>query len=125
MSARKRKLATDMDDSFNTIKEILIRIKPKLTDTRENVRSSLCDDLYRISTIAESYAQLRRQHSPGDWGQEADVLDREGVNLWNAAGLIRAGPDDDGQPLIAALRLAGFRLIEAGLERSPTIESMY
>ncbi|KAF5347040.1 hypothetical protein D9758_011629 [Tetrapyrgos nigripes] len=47
-----------------------------------------------------------------------------GVNLWNISGLVRKYPEDDGRSLIGALRLAAFRLVEAGLEVKPGLETL-
>lgn len=51
-------------------------------------------------------------------------MELPGVNLWNISGLIRKTSEDDGRLLVAALRHAAFRLIEAGLEMKPGIESL-
>ncbi|KAG2129719.1 meiosis protein SPO22/ZIP4 like-domain-containing protein, partial [Suillus bovinus] len=45
-----------------------------------------------------------------------------GVSLWNASGAIRQGSTADSRVVVAALRLAGFRLMEAGLEPKPDTE---
>jgi len=102
--------------------DVLIRIKLNLDDSRPGARPALLEDLYRVAALAQTFTQLRSKHTH-ILSQLADTLDREGVNLWNAAGFIRSGPDD-GRPVIAALRLAGFRLIEAGLEQKPAIETL-
>ncbi|KAF8919157.1 hypothetical protein CPB85DRAFT_1429788 [Mucidula mucida] len=58
-----------------------------------------------------------------------------GVNLWNISSLIRSqgqandkkkhtGSEKDDGELVGALRLAAFRLVEAGLEPRPGIESL-
>ena len=64
------------------------------------------------------------------------------MNLWNVSGLIRKVPEDDGRRLVGgcesvvrlpcasnrdprnSVRLAAFRLIEAGLEFKPGIQSV-
>lgn len=63
-----------------------------------------------------------------------------GVNLWNISGLVRKLPQDDGRELVGArmscsavllarieirdlVRLAAFRLVEAGLEAKPGLQS--
>ena len=69
-----------------------------------------------------------------------------GVNLWNISGLIGKYPDNDGSECTAArkyigsvrcfmflyysifgnlVRLAAFRLVEAGMEIKPGIESRF
>ncbi|KAF8708275.1 Meiosis protein SPO22/ZIP4 like, partial [Rhizoctonia solani] len=58
----------------------------------------------------------------------ADTLDREGVRLWNASILLRGVQDqveaESRKRAFASLRLAAFRLIEAGSDVPPTIESL-
>ncbi|KAH7884118.1 hypothetical protein F5I97DRAFT_1969338 [Phlebopus sp. FC_14] len=51
-------------------------------------------------------------------------LSVSGVNLWNASGLFRQDSENDNRVLVAALRLAGFRLMEAGLEAKPNAEAL-
>ncbi|KAM6497714.1 hypothetical protein JOM56_005662 [Amanita muscaria] len=87
-------------------------------------RPSLVQDLNKLAALAESFSE-QRPKSTKDWPDLADSLDQEGVNLWNMSGLIGKTADDDAGALVAALRLAGFRLVEAGLESKPGIEGLY
>ncbi|KAF9036526.1 hypothetical protein BDZ89DRAFT_1130162 [Hymenopellis radicata] len=86
--------------------------------------------LQRIASLAEGI-------SLSDEGSttERDWLDQEGVNLWNISSLVRSqcqandkkkhtGSEKDDGELVGALRWAAFRLVEAGLEPRPGIESL-
>ncbi|KAI9566962.1 meiosis protein SPO22/ZIP4 like-domain-containing protein [Boletus coccyginus] len=98
--------------------ELLIKIKPKLSDIQSDAH--VVKDLDHITSLAQSFSEQRPKSDKKS--HLADALDQEGVNLWNASGLFRQCSDDSCRPIIAALRLAGFRLMEAGLEAQPTIE---
>ncbi|KAF8919136.1 hypothetical protein CPB85DRAFT_1429768 [Mucidula mucida] len=81
--------------------------------------------LQRIASLAQSIS-----FSDDGSTAERDWLDQEGVNLWNISSLIRSqgqandkkqhtGSEKDDGELVGALRLAAFRLVEAGLEPRP------
>ncbi|OBZ78675.1 hypothetical protein A0H81_00255 [Grifola frondosa] len=123
MSTRKRKFSPDLQGIFEEIQSILTKIKPKLNDSRQSAWIPLRTDLLQIAVLAESFTK-QRPRSNKEWRHLADTLDREGVNLWNASTLIREATDDGHRSIFAALRLAGFRLIEAGLEQKPGIETL-
>jgi len=125
MSTSKKPVAAMsavLQECFDNIKDLLITIKPKLHD-RKLESGSLVEDLYQVAALAESFT-AQRPRSNRNWGHLADALDREGVALWNTSGLIRQGTDADSCTVVAALRLAGFRLVEAGLEKAPGIETL-
>ncbi|KAF8060777.1 meiosis protein SPO22/ZIP4 like-domain-containing protein, partial [Lyophyllum atratum] len=104
--------------------EILLTTKSQLEDITPLTRPSLTNDLHQVASLAESFSEQRPRSNNKTWIHLADSLDQEGVNLWNISGLMRKTPEDDGL-LVAALRLAAFRLIEAGLEMKPGIESSF
>ncbi|RPD58497.1 hypothetical protein L227DRAFT_189115 [Lentinus tigrinus ALCF2SS1-6] len=120
---KKRKLSPDSRTAYTDIQSALARIKPKLNGKRPDW-NSLRSDLLHLSTLAESLSKHRPRAKREDWSHRADELDREGVALWNASVLQRDVPDDSYRSVCAALRLAGFRLIEAGMEHKPGIESL-
>ncbi|KAI0697156.1 hypothetical protein BC835DRAFT_1413864 [Cytidiella melzeri] len=140
MSARKRKFETAIQPKFEAIlgaqtlittprmidttliADILVLIKPRLNDPKRSAWQSLISDLHKLAALAESINQHRPRTSH-DWLSVADTLDREGVNLWNTSSSIKGGADDTGCEVVAALRFAAFRLIEAGLEPKPSFES--
>ncbi|OSX68030.1 hypothetical protein POSPLADRAFT_1128843, partial [Postia placenta MAD-698-R-SB12] len=104
---------------------ILISIKPKVNDSRRRTWSSICTELQQLASLAESITR-QRPRSNKEWAHIADTLDREGktgVELWNASARIREANDDESLAVSAALRLAGFRLVEAGLQQKPDVES--
>ncbi|KAK7007973.1 meiosis protein SPO22/ZIP4 like-domain-containing protein [Favolaschia claudopus] len=125
MSTRKRKNLPGLQQIFDSIKDILITAKPQLDETDPSVRPTLIERLRQVASLAESFTE-QRPHSNKSWLQLSDELDQEGVNLWNISGLVQKTPlsSDDGRMLVAALRLAAFRLIEAGLESKPGIETL-
>ncbi|KAK7461310.1 sporulation-specific protein 22 [Stygiomarasmius scandens] len=122
-SARKKKAQQGLQQTFESIKDLLITTKTQLDDTDVTVRPSLIQNLRRVATLAESFTE-KRPNLEKDWIQLADTLDQEGVNLWNISGLVRKHPEDDGRSLVGALRLAAFRLVEAGLEAKPGLETL-
>ncbi|GLB36795.1 putative oxidation-reduction process [Lyophyllum shimeji] len=124
MSESKRKPARSLQQIHDEIKENLLTTKPQLDDPAPPTRPSLTDDLNQIAALAESFSEQRPRSNSTNWIHLADTLDQEGVNLWNISGLIRKTPEDDGRLLVAALRFAALRLIEAGLETKPGIESL-
>ncbi|KAF8525122.1 hypothetical protein BU17DRAFT_42114 [Hysterangium stoloniferum] len=102
--------------------DLIIQIKPKLSGNKGN-NATLITELHRLANLAESFTEQRPRSNNG-WLTLADDLDREGVNLWNTSGILRQGKDQEDLKLFAALRLAAFRLIEAGLEQKPGIETL-
>ncbi|KAI0085689.1 meiosis protein SPO22/ZIP4 like-domain-containing protein [Irpex rosettiformis] len=172
MSARKRKFEAAIKPKFESILDILIEIKPKLSDTKRNSGQPLISDLHNLAAAAESINQQRPRTSH-DWLTVADTLDREGAYAYwehpHAFALCPTFTQESiyGMPpvlskvaqmmapgaklsphvshispglfqevrrflhcmrihcgLLRIVRLAGFRLIEAGLEPKPSIETL-
>ncbi|KAJ7030194.1 meiosis protein SPO22/ZIP4 like-domain-containing protein [Mycena alexandri] len=123
MSARKKKNLPGLQQIFDSIKDLLITTKPHLDNPEPSARPALIEKLRQVATLAESFVE-QRPRSNKSWMQLSDELDQEGVNLWNISGLVQKTPADEGRMLVAALRLAAFRLIEAGLELKPGIKSL-
>ncbi|KAF8139351.1 meiosis protein SPO22/ZIP4 like-domain-containing protein [Mycena galopus ATCC 62051] len=123
MSARKKKNAPGLQEIFDSIKDLLITAKPQLDNPDPNVRRTLIEKLRQVASFAESFTEQRPKSNKG-WLQFSDELDQEGVSLWNISGLVQKTPHDEGRVLVAALRLAAFRLIEAGIESKPGIETL-
>ncbi|CDO70960.1 hypothetical protein BN946_scf184829.g69 [Trametes cinnabarina] len=81
--------------------------------------------LLRLASLAEGISKHRPRAKKDDqWAQRADDLDSEGVMLWNASAAQKDVADDAHRAVCAAMRLAGFRLVEAGMENKPGIESV-
>ncbi|KZV81777.1 SPO22-domain-containing protein [Exidia glandulosa HHB12029] len=108
---------------FDDLSDLLLRVKPRLQD---GGTGTVLHDLERIGTLAVQLAKLRPKAAAKAnraWQTTADALDREGVYLWNASSLLRtSGRETVTASLLAALRLAAFRLIVAGLETNPAAE---
>ncbi|KAA1468362.1 hypothetical protein DENSPDRAFT_459873 [Dentipellis sp. KUC8613] len=124
MSARKRKApsASDYQGTWDSIQDLLVKIKPNLSRTNHpGPDSALVKDLFELSALAEKLVLLRPRPS-SEWQTVADALDREGTYLWNESSAVRPGLDDQITTLVAALRLSGFRLIEAGLPSKRNLE---
>ncbi|KAG7090528.1 hypothetical protein E1B28_009637 [Marasmius oreades] len=123
-STRKKKGAKGPQDTFESIKDLLTTTKAQLSDDANiSIRPSLIQNLHRVAALAETFSE-QRPKSGKEWDELADTLDQEGVSLWNISGLVRKFPEDDGRALVAALRLAAFRLVEAGLEVDPGVETL-
>ncbi|KAL5534754.1 hypothetical protein ACEPAG_1218 [Sanghuangporus baumii] len=127
MSTNKRNAAassTSLSGTFDTILGILARVKPRLTNLdQKDGRSTLLEDLQRLAALGETFSGQRTRSKMG--ADMADVLDREGVHLWNISRLIWQGTgSNEERSLFAAFRLSGFRLIEAGIEQKPSMETL-
>jgi len=117
----KKSRARSPQELYDEIKELLIKTKPKLKDgtTRDE---TITRDLHKIASLAQTFTEQRLKSSKKS--QLSDFLDQEGVSLWNASGAVRQGSAHDSRVVVAALRLAGFRLMEAGLEPKPETEAL-
>ncbi|GAW07280.1 Testis-expressed sequence 11 protein [Lentinula edodes] len=120
---RKKKTLPNLQEIFESIKDLLSTTKTQLDASDISLRPSIIENLERISNLAESFTD-RRPKAEQDCANFCDILDQEGVTLWNISGLVSKYPDDDGRALAGALRLAAFRLVEAGLEERPGIETL-
>ncbi|KAH7881641.1 uncharacterized protein C8R40DRAFT_57431 [Lentinula edodes] len=120
---RKKKTLPNLQEIFESIKDLLSTTKTQLDASDISLRPSIIENLERISNLAESFTD-RRLKAEQDCANFCDILDQEGVTLWNISGLVSKYPDDDGRALAGALRLAAFRLVEAGLEERPGIETL-
>ncbi|KAF5312423.1 hypothetical protein D9619_003715 [Psilocybe cf. subviscida] len=126
MSARKKtgKTGSDKLSGLHTsILERISRVKPLLEDPNHTSRTSVVEDLTQVASLAERFTESRSNASKASWSHLADSLDREGVNLWNISALVQKSLEGS-DALIAALRLAAFRLVEAGLESKPGTETL-
>lgn len=119
----KKSRARSPQELCDEIKELLIKSKTKLkSDGTTTKDESISRDLHKIASLAQSFTELRLRSSKKSL--LSDFLDQEGVSLWNASGVVRQGSAHDSRVVVAALRLAGFRLMEAGLEPKPDTEAL-
>ncbi|KAG9314764.1 meiosis protein SPO22/ZIP4 like-domain-containing protein [Chiua virens] len=121
-SARNTRYGPNLQTLYDQIQDLLIKIKPKLNDIQSDDDPHLVKELHHIASLAQTFSEQRLKASKKS--HLADALDQEGVNLWNASGLFRQGSDGNCRPIVAALRLAGFRLMEAGLEAKSNIQAL-
>ncbi|KJA20853.1 hypothetical protein HYPSUDRAFT_68178 [Hypholoma sublateritium FD-334 SS-4] len=104
--------------------ERLAKVKPLLDDPKHPDWPSITQELTLVASQAECFTEQRLKSSRATWSHLADSLDQEGVNIWNVSGLIQKGQGGQAQAHIAALRLAAFRLVEAGLEAKLRTETL-
>ncbi|KAL0950560.1 hypothetical protein HGRIS_007363 [Hohenbuehelia grisea] len=123
MSPLKRKSVAELRRLHGSIKDLLSTIKPQLNDPQDAGRAALVKDLHQVASLAQSFTE-RRPKSNKEWLDLADNLDQEGVYLWNISGVLRKTPENDKRALVAGLRLASFRLVEAGLDSKPDIATL-
>ncbi|CAE6430476.1 unnamed protein product [Rhizoctonia solani] len=114
--------------TFIGLADALVAIKPHMLDFSSIDFGSLEVDLGRLNNLLDQLSSSRNAKRRTRNDEAADVLDREGVQLWNTSILLR-GIQDQGEPksrkrVFASLRLAAFRLIEAGSDVPPTVESL-
>ncbi|CAE6413964.1 unnamed protein product [Rhizoctonia solani] len=114
--------------TFIGLADALVAIKPHMLDFSSIDFGSLEVNLGRLNNLLDQLSSSRNAKRRTRNDEAADMLDREGVQLWNASILLR-GIQDQGEPesrkrVFASLRLAAFRLIEAGSDVPPTVESL-
>ncbi|CAE7228948.1 unnamed protein product [Rhizoctonia solani] len=106
----------------------LVGIKPQILDFSSTDFVSLESNLNHLNNLLEQLSSSRNAKKRTRSEEAADVLDREGVQLWNASILLRGiqnqGGAESRKRVFASLRLAAFRLIEAGSDVPPTAESL-
>ncbi|KAF8168527.1 meiosis protein SPO22/ZIP4 like-domain-containing protein [Crassisporium funariophilum] len=124
MASRKKKSVNALQEIYDSIMESLSRIKPLLDDPKHPDFPSVMQDLNQVASLAENFTEQRPKFSRSSWNDLADSLDQEGVNLWNISGLLRKYPQENSEAHTGGLRLAAFRLVEAGLEVKPAIETL-
>ncbi|EIW86073.1 hypothetical protein CONPUDRAFT_44133, partial [Coniophora puteana RWD-64-598 SS2] len=102
--------------------DVLIKTKPKLQSSTTRDAQTV-NDLHHVASLAQAFSELRPKGNT-DCTSLADALDQEGVSLWNMSGMFRQGWSSESETVVAALRFAGFRLMEAGLETAPGTEGL-
>ncbi|KAF8599254.1 hypothetical protein BDV93DRAFT_609374 [Ceratobasidium sp. AG-I] len=126
--SRKRKNTKDTV-GISTIQDVLVAIKPHTLDFKTADFAVLETQLSRLNHLLDQLLSVRNGKRRTKPEAMADELDREaGVRLWNASIMLRAvqdhGDTECRKRVFASLRLAAFRLIEAGGDVSPTAGSL-
>ncbi|KAH9964595.1 hypothetical protein BC827DRAFT_944961 [Russula dissimulans] len=102
MSALERKDRTSDSQKFDTIQDLVLRIKTKLNHRADSqsAHAPLVAELYELSTLSE---RLRSNSSESLLDQrQADILDREGTYLWNHSSYMRLWAGDQISAVVAA-----------------------
>ncbi|QRV91649.1 G-protein alpha subunit [Ceratobasidium sp. AG-Ba] len=129
MSAQKRKNVKDAVNMTH-IQGALVAVKPHVLDFQNTDFDALETGLARLNELLDHFLSTRAGKKRARSESVADELDREGVRLWNASIVLRGVLDlqaDEPGPqkrVFASLRLAAFRLVEAGTSSPPTVESL-
>ncbi|KAH9177088.1 hypothetical protein EDB89DRAFT_1938043 [Lactarius sanguifluus] len=127
-AALERKERPSISQNFDLIQDLVLRVKTKLnhrTESQSAHSTTLVTELYELATLSERLVLLRSNSSRSSLDHcQADVLDREGTYLWNHSSSMRLMAGDQISAVVAALRLAGFRLIEAGLPEDLDVDCL-
>lgn len=101
MSTRKKKSITSLQQIYDSIMELLLKVKPVLDNPKGQDWRAAVEDLNQVASLAESFSD-QRPRSSKSWSHLANSLDQEGVNLWNISGLIGKCEGDDARAHLAA-----------------------
>ncbi|KAL9715614.1 hypothetical protein Ac2012v2_000056 [Leucoagaricus gongylophorus] len=127
MSARNKKSLQNLQQTHDGIMDLLVKTKPNLSGTDTPNQPLLVQNLHQVASLAESFSE-QRPRSNSNWSHLADNLDQEGSELAQFPIKFYFTPQQplihQGLVLVGAIRLAAFRLIEAGLELKPSIETL-
>ncbi|KAG9104677.1 hypothetical protein FRC06_000063 [Ceratobasidium sp. 370] len=122
---RKRKNANGLVN-MSHVEDALVAVKPHILDFQTTDFVALEASLVRLNELLEQFTAARANKKRTKAEPVADVLDREGVRLWNASillrGVLNQVEPESRKRVFASLRLAAFRLIEAGSSEHPTGE---
>ncbi|KAF9527894.1 meiosis protein SPO22/ZIP4 like-domain-containing protein [Crepidotus variabilis] len=124
MTGHSKKSNENIMAVHSLLSDRVSRCKTMLDDHANKDWTQLTQELYKIGTLAETFTELRLSSQKESWTDLVDFLDQEGVNLWNISGIIHKSPSGTQHMRIAALRFAAFRLIEAGLEAKPGLDTL-
>ncbi|KAG9124870.1 hypothetical protein FRC07_009933 [Ceratobasidium sp. 392] len=124
---RKRKNA-GIVVNMSQVEDALVAVKPHILDFQTTDFAGLEASLTRLNELLEQFTAARASKKRTKADPAADELDREGVRLWNVSILLR-GVLNQTEPearkrVFASLRLAAFRLIQAGSNGPPTGETL-
>ncbi|KAF6758817.1 meiosis protein SPO22/ZIP4 like-domain-containing protein [Ephemerocybe angulata] len=123
---QRKKVFPSAQDTYNSIMELLSKIKPHIESFIKEPKGhpSVAPDLDRVAKLAETFMEQRPKSAKG-FQEMSDSLDQEGVNLWNISGVITSsGELQTAQTQIGTVRLAAFRLVQAGLEAKPGVSAL-
>ncbi|KAG8907771.1 hypothetical protein FRB99_002270 [Tulasnella sp. 403] len=123
MSSKKRAPEIDEGRGYDAIIAALVPLKAELGDP-----SRVHDDPESISRKIVDVIKLvdRLLGSKSTDASILDGLDNEGVAIWNISALLRPTENTPSEQvkIFAFVRLLSYRLIEAGMERRPTVSTM-
>ncbi|CDZ98375.1 Tetratricopeptide-like helical [Phaffia rhodozyma] len=120
MASLKKRKAVDPSDPLVSIKGLITSIKPLLQATRPSIPVSsdlqhlLTTLTFQASNLAAAIAQSRSAPIPA---ADQDLLDTDGVAMWNRSSQLlldldhQTDPKSDTNELYGMVRLAAFQLI--------------
>ncbi|KAH6905889.1 meiosis protein SPO22/ZIP4 like-domain-containing protein [Coprinopsis sp. MPI-PUGE-AT-0042] len=124
MTPQKKQKTKSLQDVHNSIMDLLSTIKPQLQAyLKGSGPESTGRDLQKVANLAETFAETRSKGGKA-LAPLFDALDQEGVNLWNISSVIDKGDGDEHRTQVSNVRYAAFRLIEAGMEAKPSVETL-
>ncbi|KAG9058326.1 hypothetical protein FS842_010052 [Serendipita sp. 407] len=128
MPGKRRKMddasgKPSLESLFEEIRASLAIVKPVLAQIEQKEARDVAQALHSIAKLAESFTKLRNASDEIVAETFIDQLDVEGVGLWNMS-IFMAKNDDVPTEVFAAVRYAGFRLIEAGLDANPSQQAL-
>lgn len=100
------------------IADILVKIKPRLSENKRSGGTSLISDLHKLAALAESITQ-HRPRTNQDWLSVSDTLDREGMCL-----SLRAYPGSRYMPNFAQESIYGIPLVLSKVAQTTPVEKL-
>ncbi|KAG8884008.1 hypothetical protein FRB98_002649 [Tulasnella sp. 332] len=120
---KRKKTRPDPKTVYDAIAAALAPIKASLDSPHPGQDEELLERLTKVASLSESFSTYSGSQEETEW---ADALDGEGVCLWNLSSAFRpkANVNPHYARIFAFLRLASYRLIEAGMHSEAGIQTL-